>query len=296
MHNSYVGRFAPSPTGPLHFGSLVCALASYLDAKKNHGEWLIRIEDVDGTRCKPLYTETIISCLSSYGMESDRPIIVQSQQTKVYQHYLEQLKEAGYVFPCNCTRQTLQAASNQHIGPCSSTTNTPHSWRLQSQEVSFHYNDKIQGPLNFHINSQSNCPVLKRKDHFFSYQLAVVVDDHLQGITHIIRGSDLLETTDTQLFLYQRLNWTPPSIGHIPLLLDPRKQKISKQNHAQALPEGDLYTLNAALSYLCIPPSHCDTIKDTIKHAILHWQPAHLRFKSALQIKSEHAHLADQDQ
>ncbi|MCZ2723528.1 tRNA glutamyl-Q(34) synthetase GluQRS [Marinomonas sp. 15G1-11] len=295
MHSHYVGRFAPSPTGPLHLGSLVSALASYLDAKKNHGKWLIRIEDVDQTRCKPLYTEAIVSCLSSYGLESDGPIALQSERSHIYQDHLDILKKQHQVFPCNCTRQTLQSNNNQHIGACNSDIEQPHSWRLLSQEAQLHHQDPIQGNLHFSLNKQTNCPVLKRKDQFFSYQLAVVIDDHLQKITHIVRGADLLDTMDTQLYLYTLFNWQPPSIAHTPLILDIHKQKISKQNHARALPHGELSILKTALSYLCIPESHSCSIQETLIHAIQHWTPGNLKQQTHLEIKTEHAHLATQN-
>ncbi|MFT2110865.1 tRNA glutamyl-Q(34) synthetase GluQRS [Marinomonas sp. 2405UD68-3] len=294
MHSHYVGRFAPSPTGPLHFGSLVSALASYLDAKANHGQWLLRIEDVDQTRCKPHYIQEIINCLSSYNLESDSPILLQSEHTTLYQTYLDQLKVQGQVFPCNCTRQTLQLTQNKHIGNCNGTIQSPHSWRLRIQAENLRYIDPIQGDLTFTLNQRTTCPILKRKDQLFSYQLAVVVDDHKQGITHIVRGSDLLETTDTQLYLYKLLGWTPPSIAHIPLILDPYKQKISKQNHAQALPHGEPFVLKAALSYLGIPECSSKDILTILEHATLAWSLAPLKGKKTLDIQPQHACLAFQ--
>lgn len=292
MHNHYVGRFAPSPTGPLHFGSLVSALASYLDARANQGQWLLRIEDVDQTRCQPHYTQEIINCLSSYNLESDSTILLQSEHTTLYQTYLDQLKTQGHVFPCNCTRQALQLTQGKHIGHCNSTIEQPHSWRLRIKEEMLHYSDPIQGDLNFSLNQQTTCPILKRKDQLFSYQLAVVIDDHRQGITHIVRGSDLLETTDTQLYLYKLLGWLPPSMAHIPLILDSHKQKISKQNHAQALPYGDPLILKTALSYLGVQECSSQNIHEVLKHAILTWSFNSLKNKETLDIQPQHAHLA----
>ncbi len=295
MHSHYVGRFAPSPTGPLHFGSLVSALASYLDAKANKGTWLLRIEDVDETRCKSSYTQAIIECLSSYQLISDQPIILQSQRTHLYQAYLDRLIKQNLAFPCNCTRQTLNAMQGKHLNVCDSNIEQPHSWRLVIQEGLFQCIDPIQGNLHFSLNRLTTCPVLKRKDELFSYQLAVVIDDNKQGITHIVRGADLLDTTDTQLYLYHLFGWPPPSMAHIPLILDPNKQKISKQNHACALPYGNLSVLKAALSYLHIPDTGSQTIQETLEHALIHWSFTPLKNQKTLDIHEKHAYLAHQN-
>lgn len=272
----YRGRFAPSPTGPLHFGSLVSALASYLDAKQHQGDWLIRIEDVDGTRCRKNFSEQILNTLSSYELCSDETIRTQSDHTKIYEQYLSILKKQQLVFPCNCTRQSLTQNNGNHPSICESTVNQLHSWRLKASDLIYQYEDPIQGNLNFTDDLKNNCPVLKRKDGYFSYQLAVVVDDHLQNITHLVRGADLIETTAQQLHLYDLFKWKPPSICHIPLITNTAGEKISKQNHAKPIEDGHLPTLLRALYYLNINLNSPSSISEALSLAIEAWKPSKL--------------------
>ncbi|TYL49358.1 tRNA glutamyl-Q(34) synthetase GluQRS [Marinomonas sp. IMCC 4694] len=289
----YRGRFAPSPTGPLHFGSLVSALASFLDAKKNQGDWIIRLEDVDGTRCKAQYTEDILATLHSYCLFSDEPIRIQSQHTEEYEQHLSRLKKSQAVFACNCTRQSLAQYRGQHPHVCTSTTNTnaPHSWRLKASDTPYFCDDSIQGRLSFVDDLKYNSPVLKRKDGYFSYQLAVVVDDHQQGITHLVRGADLIDTTAHQLHLYHLLNWTPPSMCHIPLIINQHGDKISKQNHAKAIQNGHLPTLLRALHYLNIDLSTVHTIEDALRLSTQQWAPETLRGSQNRPLKPQDQHF-----
>lgn len=290
MTRRYIGRFAPSPTGPLHFGSLVSALASYLEAKQRQGKWLIRIEDVDGTRCKPIFAEQILTTLQSYQLVPDDKVEVQSQHHQSYQDHLEQLKQQGQLFPCNCTRQSLQTFQGRHPHICDSHTDTPHSWRLKSSELVYQYSDPIQGTLTFTDDLRHTCPVLKRKDGYFSYQLAVVVDDHRQHITHLVRGADLIETTAQQLHLYSLFNWTPPELCHIPLIVNQRGDKISKQNHAKAIVDGDITTLLCALKYLGLQ-IQASNIQAALDQAIKSWDIKRLQGQSTLPIQSQDWHL-----
>ena len=276
MSTPYRGRFAPSPTGPLHFGSLVSALASYLDAKQHHGQWIIRIEDVDGTRCSPDFSQQILTTLSSYQLHSDESVRYQSQHSATYEHYLDLLKQRDLVFPCNCTRKDLAKDNGLHPNLCQSQTSQAHSWRLKTSNTLYQCPDRVQGLLTFSDDLKHNCPVLKRKDEFFSYQLAVVVDDHLQEISHLVRGADLIETTAQQLYLYDIFNWSTPSIAHIPLVVNQHGDKISKQNHAKAIADGDLHTLLRALSYLGITLNKADSITDALAQAIPQWSPSRL--------------------
>lgn len=250
MPIAYRGRFAPSPTGPLHFGSLLTAVASYLDARQNHGTWLIRIEDVDGTRCSNAYQQAIISTLHSYELFSDETIVIQSERYDLYQHYLEQLIDQNLAYPCQCTRASLKTTNGLHPVRCQSDTQTAHSWRAQCDHGIYTFTDPIQGHQHFDVSQPLNHPVLKRKDDYFSYQLAVVVDDHLQNISHIVRGADLLETTGQQLWLYQQFKWHAPELCHLPLIVNEHGDKISKQNHAKAIPNGDPKVLQRVLHYL----------------------------------------------
>ena len=290
MCNLYRGRFAPSPTGPLHFGSLVSALASYLDAKKQHGTWIIRIEDVDGTRCKPLFSQQITDTLLSYHLFPDEDIRIQSRHTNAYEQQLSVLKAQKAVFPCNCTRQSLAQHHGNHPLVCDSSIDQPHSWRLKTSLATYQYQDSIQGLLNFDGDLKNNCPVLKRKDGYFSYQLAVVVDDHLQNITHLVRGADLIDTTAQQLHLYHLLGWTPPSICHIPLITNDSGDKISKQNHAKPIKNNHLATLIRALHYLKIDitPS---SIEDALLLAIEAWDPSKLKDIKHLSLEEQDQHF-----
>jgi glutamyl-Q tRNA(Asp) synthetase len=291
VSNIYRGRFAPSPTGPLHFGSLVSALASYLDAKKQQGSWIIRIEDVDGTRCKPSFSEQITETLNSYQLFSDEPIRVQSQHIKIYEQQLSELKRQQVVFPCNCTRQSLAQYNGSHPHKCPSSISKPHSWRLKTSSTVYQCQDSIQGSLLFADDLKNNCPVLKRKDGFFSYQLAVVVDDHLQKINHLVRGADLIETTAQQLHLYDLFGWTPPSICHIPLITNHSGDKISKQNHAKAIENNHLPTLLRALHYLKIDLAAPSSIDEALSLAIEAWDPSKLKGIKDLPLEAQDLHF-----
>lgn len=291
MSPSYRGRFAPSPTGPLHFGSLVAALASYLDAKSHQGTWIVRIEDVDGTRCKPEYTQQILQTLESYQLISDEAVRLQSQHQDVYEDFLSQLKRQGRVFPCNCTRQVLQANSGLHPDICPSDTTQSHSWRLKTNHEIYACQDLIQGVLHFDKDLSGNHPILKRKDGYFSYQLAVVVDDHLQGITHLIRGADLIDTTAQQLHLYSLFGWQAPEMGHIPLIMNQSNEKISKQNHAKGILNGDLATLKRALSYLAIDASNAESISEALNQATQQWQRNKLSQQFSTPLNSQDLHF-----
>lgn len=287
----YRGRFAPSPTGPLHFGSLVSALASYLDAKQQQGSWIIRIEDVDGTRCNACFAEQIINTLNSYGLYSDEPIRVQSQHHDLYEQQLTALKKQQIVFPCNCTRQSLAKNNGSHPTKCQSSIDKPHSWRLHTSSVIYEYQDSIQGRLVFSDDLKNNCPVLKRKDGFFSYQLAVVVDDHLQHISHLVRGADLIETTAQQLHLYHLLGWTAPTICHIPLITNDQGVKISKQNHAKPIENNHLPTLLRALHYLKIDLTSPTSIAEALSLAIDAWDPNKLKGTKDLPLEEQDLHF-----
>jgi len=291
MSNRYRGRFAPSPTGPLHFGSLVSALASYLDAKKQHGQWIIRIEDVDGTRCKTSFTEQITKTLNSYRLFSDESIRVQSHHNDAYEQQLSVLQKQHTIFPCNCTRQSLALHNGSHPAICESSINQPHSWRLKTSLATYQCQDSIQGTLYFPDDLKNNCPVLKRKDGYFSYQLAVVVDDHLQNISHLVRGADLIDTTAQQLHLYQLFGWTPPNICHIPLITNHSGDKISKQNHAKPIQNSHLPTLLRALHYLKIDLASPATIEEALSLAIEAWDTSKLKGIKHLPLEEQDLHF-----
>ncbi len=253
LHNNsgYIGRFAPSPTGPLHFGSLVSALASYLDAKARRGKWLVRMEDLDPPREQPGAATTILRSLEEHGLYWDGEVIYQSQRSRAYQRCLDALLQAGLVYPCTCSRQDLTAMGGIYNGHCrnkldvtATQTNEHKSYSLRlklydlpsratSEQIQF--DDIFQGLQTQNLRTQAGDQILKRRDGFFAYQLAVVVDDIAQGITHIIRGSDLLEVTGRQLFFFDLLGAPLPQFGHVPLAMQSNGQKLSKQNHAKAI-------------------------------------------------------------
>lgn len=241
----YIGRFAPSPTGPLHFGSLVSALASYLDAKANGGKWLVRMEDLDPPREQPGAASAILQSLDDHGLHWDGELIYQSQRSHAYQTCLDALLRAELAYPCTCSRQDLTAMGGIYDGRCRNRqvdSSQICSLRLKLYDLPdrvtpelIQFDDLIQGPQTQNLRSQAGDQILKRRDGFYAYQLAVVIDDIAQGITHIIRGSDLLDVTGRQLFFFNLLGAPLPQFGHIPLAMQANGQKLSKQNHAKAI-------------------------------------------------------------
>ncbi len=250
---NYIGRFAPSPTGLLHFGSLVSALASYLDAHHNHGQWLVRIEDIDPPREQAGATDAILRSLEDHGLQWHGTVIYQSQRLDVYADYLAQLQANNLIYSCNCTRQALAAMGGIYSGRCrtrSIDVTQSHALRLKlydlpSSAISLagtellKFNDLLQGIQQQNLRHDVGDQILKRKDGLFAYQLAVVVDDIEQQITHIIRGSDLLEVTARQIFLFRLLQTPAPEFGHVTLATYSNGQKLSKQNLAPPLQSVD---------------------------------------------------------
>jgi len=262
IKSSYIGRFAPSPTGPLHFGSLVSALASYLDAHHNGGKWLVRMEDLDPPREQAGAADAILRCLEDYGLEWDDSVLYQSQRWDIYEDYLTRLRQQDLLYPCDCTRQDLQTMGGIYNGRCRTRhvdSNLPHAQRLKLYDLparfpcqdELRFSDLIQGEQFQNLRSAAGDQILKRKDGLYAYQLAVVVDDIEQGITHIIRGSDLLEVTARQIFLFKLLNAPVPAFGHVTLASQANGQKLSKQNLAPALELKDAGTnIWSALAFL----------------------------------------------
>lgn len=237
---SYRGRFAPSPTGPLHFGSLLAALASFLDARANHGTWLVRMEDLDPPRESPGAAQQILTALSVHGLTSDEPVLYQSMRLQAYEDTLAALATRGLIYSCNCNRARLQQLGRVYDRHClqnppASTENCAQRLKIPAPDQPVIFRDRIQGP-------QRQCPaqdfgdyILKRKDGLHAYQLAVVADDIHQAITHVVRGSDLLEVSARQQSLFAILGAESPVWAHIPVINNYQGQKLSKQNHAPAL-------------------------------------------------------------
>ena len=279
---NYVGRFAPSPTGPLHAGSLVAALASWLDAKAHSGRWLVRIEDVDTPRCIPGADQTILQQLAACGLHPDAPPAYQSQRGDLYQTALNQLIAQSLAYPCGCTRQEIAHASaasghqrerNDELvypGTCRAGLNgrTARSWRLLSTFYPLNrtvaptkiglsasdsiantivWADRLLGPQSQDVSAKVGDFVLQRADGLWAYQLAVVVDDADQGITHVVRGQDLADNTARQILLQNALGLPQPQYMHTPLVCGANGEKLSKQNGAQALDTASTSKALAAL-------------------------------------------------
>ncbi|ENX59250.1 MULTISPECIES: tRNA glutamyl-Q(34) synthetase GluQRS [Acinetobacter] len=233
---SYVGRFAPSPTGPLHFGSLLTAVASYCDAKANHGQWLVRIEDTDIPRIYPNSEAHILSCIDAFQFEPDAEIIFQKDRFEIYEQVLEQLKQFNAIYACQCTRKML-GSNHIYAGTCRNLNLdfADQAVRLKVSDQLICFQDRLQGQQCSNLQHDLGDFVLKRRDGIISYQLAVVVDDYLQGITHVVRGADLLDNTARQIWLGSLLGYPSLSYMHLPLAMNDQGQKLSKQNLAQAL-------------------------------------------------------------
>ncbi|MCM1960786.1 tRNA glutamyl-Q(34) synthetase GluQRS [Acinetobacter modestus] len=234
--SSYVGRFAPSPTGPLHFGSLITAVASYCDAKANQGKWLVRIEDTDIPRIFPNSETHILSCIDAFQFEPDAEIIFQKDRFDIYEQVLEQLKQSDAIYACQCTRKIL-GSNHIYAGTCRDLNLefVDQAIRLKVSDQEICFQDRLQGQLCSNLKYDLGDFVLKRRDGIISYQLAVVVDDYLQGITHVVRGADLLDNTVRQIWLGSLLNYPSLNYMHLPLAMNDQGQKLSKQNLAQAL-------------------------------------------------------------
>ncbi|OFW41955.1 MAG: tRNA glutamyl-Q(34) synthetase GluQRS [Acinetobacter sp. GWC1_38_13] len=233
---SYIGRFAPSPTGPLHFGSLLTAVASYCDAKANHGKWLVRIEDTDIPRIYPNSETHILSCIDAFQFEPDAEIIFQKDRLAIYEQVLNQLKQQHAIYACQCTRKML-GSNHIYAGTCRDLNLdfAEQAIRLKVDDLLICFEDRLQGRQCSNLKDDLGDFVLKRRDGIISYQLAVVVDDYLQGITHVVRGADLLDNTARQIWLGSILNYPSLSYMHLPLAMNGQGQKLSKQNLAQAL-------------------------------------------------------------
>jgi len=283
---AYVGRFAPSPTGPLHFGSLVAAVASYCDAKANQGQWLVRIEDVDTGRAIKGAAQDILATLEAYGFVWDGEVVYQSQRAQIYQEYLTLLTHQFLVYPCTCTRKEIADSSHQHgidgvIYPKTCLmqplkANAAQAWRVKTNPNIIHFTDLIQGSIQQDIATEVGDFILKRADGLFAYQLAVVVDDALQGVTHVVRGADLLDSTPRQMYLQQLLGFITPQYAHVPVVCNDAGEKLSKQTLAQALSVNDAkIEVLKALSFLGQQPTqqlNQATLAEIWNWAIQHWQ------------------------
>jgi glutamyl-Q tRNA(Asp) synthetase len=232
----YRGRFAPSPTGPLHLGSALAACASWLDARAHGGQWLVRIEDLDPPREQPGADRLILDLLDSVGWQSDEAVVYQSARHSAYEEALQKLLAAGHAFECRCSRSDLVATGGLHRGPCvTSRASRPPAIRLRVPAIEVGFDDRVQGPYRQDLVRDVGDFVLRRSDGPYAYQLAVVVDDADARISDVVRGSDLLDSTPRQIYLQQCLGLPTPRYAHVPVLVGVDGQKLSKQNLAPAV-------------------------------------------------------------
>ena len=280
---TYRGRFAPSPTGPLHFGSLVAAVASWVDARAAGGEWLVRIEDVDTPRTVPGAADDILRTLEAFGLGWDGEVTWQSRRAPLYRVALERLEAQGVVYRCRCSRRELADSGLPGIegavypGTCRALALAPAepgADRVITGGEPLGFVDRVQGAVSQRLDSQVGDFVLRRRDGLFAYQLAVVVDDAEQGITDVVRGADLLLSTPRQIHLQRLLGYPTPSYLHVPVATHLGGQKLSKQSLAPALEPGRaLPALSAALAFLGQDVAPAQTPSGLLAAAVAAWDP-----------------------
>ncbi|MCW8808306.1 MAG: tRNA glutamyl-Q(34) synthetase GluQRS [Rhodanobacter sp.] len=276
---TYRGRFAPSPTGQLHFGSLVAAVGSWLCARHADGQWLLRMEDIDPPREVAGAAEAILAALPAFGLLADAPPLFQSQRLAAYDAAFEQLRAAELLFPCCCSRSELAASGGIHRdGRCVTASHPDRApaWRLRVPDVEVAFADGLQGPQRENLRETVGNFVIRRAEGFYSYQLACVVDDAFQGVTEVVRGSDLLDSTARQIWLQRCLDLPTPTYRHLPLVLDAQGQKLSKSAQAFPLDPADpAPALRRALAFLQRPlPDRVMDAPGLLVHALVDFAPA----------------------
>jgi glutamyl-Q tRNA(Asp) synthetase len=286
---SYIGRFAPSPTGPLHLGSLSTALAGYLQARSQQGQWLLRIDDLDTPRNAPGAADSILATLDTYGLHWDAEADYQSRHLPEYEHRLQQLQQDGLAYPCTCTRKSLTALHSEptadiYPGLCRNRRHpatSPYSLRIKTDPRLVAFEDQLQGMISHRLAEQHGDFIIKRRDQIIAYQFAVVVDDARQGITEVVRGFDLFQETPKQIFLQQILGFSSPGYMHVPVIVDRDGRKLSKQTLAEAVgltePETVLFQLLVLLRQNPPPELKRAPPTELLDWAISHWNPEPLR-------------------
>jgi glutamyl-Q tRNA(Asp) synthetase len=278
----YIGRFAPSPTGPLHMGSLIAALASWLDARAAGGRWLVRMEDLDRPRCVPGAAKAILDTLVRIGLDWDGDVVYQSARLDLYRSALARLQ--AHVYWCGCSRREIAdsslalAADGAPIypGTCRhESVRRPRALRVRTSSEAISFHDRVQGAQAQTLERDIGDFVLYRADGLFAYQLAVVVDDADQGITDVVRGADLLDSTARQIYLQRLLAWPTPRYLHVPVVVDAAGEKLSKQTGAQPVPAA-MASIRAALRFLGQPEAA------NLDEAVRNWDPALISPRRAL--------------
>lgn len=288
----YIGRFAPSPTGPLHFGSLVAAAASYLQARVNNGQWLLRVEDIDPPREQPGATDAILRSLEAHAFEWDGETIFQSASKDAHFAALDQLIDAGLAYRCTCSRKDLADAPRSPLGvvypgTCRDGTDEgEHAIRVRTNDEPIHFEDALQGHFEHRLESESGDFVIRRRDGLIAYQLAVVVDDEIEGVTEVVRGIDIIDSTPRQIWLQKCLGYRTPDYMHIPVMTHPDGDKLSKLTGAPAIPDSspgeNLFLALVALKQQ--PPSNLGTapLKEIWDWACQNWRPQRLSGNKAV--------------
>ena len=285
----YCGRFAPSPTGPLHFGSLVTAVGSYLDARAHGGQWRVRIEDIDALRTVPGAADRILRTLETFGFEWDGEVVFQSRRIDRYRAALTRLQVASLAYPCTCSRSEIAMASTRtsvdggriYPGTCRNGVKeglAARAWRLRVPDREFVFHDRIQGPSRQNLERDVGDIVLLRADGQYAYQLAVVVDDAAQGINNVVRGADLLDSTARQIWLQHGLGFPTPAYAHLPVAVNAAGEKLSKQTGAAAVnPEDGVALLCRIMRFLGqpdFPDGKRGSLRDFWPWAIASWDIA----------------------
>lgn len=287
---SYRGRFAPSPTGALHFGSLVAAVGSWLRARAQEGSWLVRIEDLDPPREVPGSALAILETLAAFGMEADEPPLWQSRREDAYADAFERLRRDGHVFACWCSRSDLEPTGGVHRRACVAAPDPCRApaWRLRAPDLRIDFDDIAAGPQSFDLRDGGDF-VVRRVEGWYAYQLAVVVDDAFQRISEVVRGADLLDSTPRQIHLQRLLGLPTPAYLHLPLVVDGAGRKLSKQDRSRPVDRGDpLPALRAALEFLGIPAAIANATGDPaalLRSATPFFEPARLRSRLASTVR-----------
>ena len=281
--SDYIGRFAPSPSGELHFGSLIAALGSYLQARAKGGIWRVRIEDIDPPLEVPGAADTILRQLDRYGLHWDGEVLWQSQRHEAYRERLAWLRDRDLCYYCTCTRARIHSVGGIYDVHCRDLRlgGENAALRLRQTRPVLEFYDQLRGTIVADEPLAREDFIIHRRDGLFAYNLAVVVDDHFQGVSEIVRGADLIEPTVRQISLYQHFGWPVPDYVHLPLALNAEGNKLSKQNHAPALPEGDPRPeIVRALTFLnqdVVEDWQALSIEDLLKQAVANWQPAKIQ-------------------
>lgn len=299
----YIGRFAPSPTGPLHFGSLLAAVASYLQARSKQGQWLLRVEDIDPPREQPGATEAILRALECYGFEWDGPVRHQSKSRAAHDEAVRSLLEQGQAYPCGCSRRDTAGLPRSSLGTiypgtCRDGSDADEfAIRIRTDNEPIRYKDGLQGKQVQRLESESGDYIILRRDGLIAYHLAVVVDDHLQRITEIVRGIDLMDSTPRQIWLQRSLGYATPDYSHIPVAVNADGQKLSKNTGAAGISTGEVRpTLVTALAALGQqPPADlaANSLQDIWAWALDHWLIEVLNGQS--EISAAHFSLAEDE-